>query len=105
MSKQAYNHIHIYQAVSEARKMYKCTVPECNHTVNAVIMPGRKAMCGVCRMTLVIEEENLRRKNIAHIGCGVKVGSAKAFDTKQSQSPLAKPSDISALLDRVRREI
>lgn len=100
MSRERYDHDHIYRAVSSNLKMYRCVRQGCVHSINAVSMLGRKAMCPACETTLIIDEDNLRRRNITHVGCGGKVGSAKHM---KPNPDVLKGVDIKNLFDRIKQ--
>lgn len=70
MSREAYKHHHKYKAVNSNRKMYRCTIVGCPHSMPASTMIGRKAECPECGGDITITEEHLRRTNITCIGCG-----------------------------------
>lgn len=95
MSLVKYDHIHRYRAINEDRRMYKCQVEGCRHTINASIMEGRIACCPKCESEVKITSEHLRRRVIACIGCG------NSNLVKQK----TKPMDITGLLDRARSGI
>lgn len=95
MSRAIYEHEHHYKAINSNRRVYKCSVENCPHVINASIMLGRKAECPNCGELITITSEHLRRRIIACIGCGRAVKGG----------PVAKPSaplDISDLLNRAK---
>ena len=65
-----YKHLHHYIAINSARKTYKCSIDDCNHTIHALIMPGRKSQCPICGDDIIIATEHLRRRRITCVGCG-----------------------------------
>lgn len=65
MSRSNYDHIHQYEAINTAKKVYRCIVPNCVHLINRNIMIGRKAQCPACSATIVITRNDLENKTIA----------------------------------------
>ena len=102
MSRTQYDHLHHYKAVNKNKKVYKCTVPECPHSVNASLMIGREAGCPECESKVIITAEHLRRENITCIGCGRK-GFAKNFKHGASlPEGINLPSDAEGILRKLK---
>lgn len=81
MSKAVYDHNpHSYKALNSNKRVYKCTISGCTHSINAAMLLGRKAKCPECETILVVTEEHLRRINITCVGCG-RSGFAKGLST------------------------
>lgn len=72
MSRSTYDHLHKYTAVNSRRKTYRCTVPDCPHSISASMLLNRKAACNTCGTDIIVSAEHLRRSNICCIssGCG-----------------------------------
>ncbi len=70
MSRSTYNHLHKYTAVNKARKSYRCTIPDCPHSISASMLLNRRAVCNVCGAELIVTAEHLRNANITCNGCG-----------------------------------
>jgi hypothetical protein len=60
MGSPKYDHIHQYRAIGEGRKIYRCIVPECTHSIQAALLVNRKAQCPDCANTFTVTENNLK---------------------------------------------
>lgn len=70
MSRSNYDHQHTYTATNVRRKSYRCTVPDCPHSIAASHLLNRKAACSSCGNEITVTAEHLRRSNITCINTG-----------------------------------
>jgi DNA-directed RNA polymerase subunit RPC12/RpoP len=80
LAKTTYDHLHQYRSVNTKKKLYRCTVEDCIHTISASLLEGRKAACPVCDSEIIVTTEHLRRAKITCIGCGAMPGKGKNQD-------------------------
>jgi hypothetical protein len=100
MSRAKYNHIHKYRAINSERKMYRCTIEGCPHSISAVLLVKRQAMCPACDTVFTVSEEHLRNQNIACIGCGTKFGAP--WKKKPGYvEPIEAPLNVDDILNKV----
>lgn len=64
------NHLHTYKRQTKPKGTYKCTHPDCTHTVpSRQTIFGKRAECCRCRRAFVIDNDTLRRANVACQKC------------------------------------
>lgn len=101
MSYQSSAHLHSYKAINTKRKIYRCTLEECHHSINAQLIVGRRAFCGTCEGEFIVTKDHLRRTNLTCIGCGISPGLKKTEDNPLKQDKV----DISDLMKKARESI
>jgi hypothetical protein len=94
-------HPHMYAAINQRRKQYKCVVVNCTHLMAATHMEGRQAKCHFCPKTFTVTKDHLRRARISCIGCGLFIRQSK----KERLAPRRAADDLETplmdILDRV----
>lgn len=89
----------MYQATTNKRKQYRCTVHGCPHVTSAAQLPHLQARCPTCNEVIpYITLDMLRRTNITCLGCG----RSKFMPSLAGETSPTAMSDIELILSRTK---